>query len=243
MLLQTQHATRNTQHTLRNTHYPLRITLPLAALLTFLGYVGPWVPHRAAGLVVTGLDLAEYVKFLHPIRSGEIGIWREGFYLPLVAVSLTLSLIAYRADLRYPWPIRIGMLMLAGMAALNLLPPAWSPPLLMTAEFRTQTVALLLCLGMAASSPFLALLPRIASGATILLLALLALIWPIANFLRILPALEAIYGHAIIPGWGLWIMALALVGMMGGAVTWIVYVVKDWKAIGDPRSSTRSLIS
>jgi hypothetical protein len=200
--------------------------LPLGALLTFIGYVGPWVPHAAAGLVVTGLDLAEYVKFLHPIRSGEIGVWREGFYLPLVVVSLTLSLIAYRADLRYPWPVRIGMLILAGIAALNLLPPAWSPPLLMTAEFRAQTAALLLCLGMAAISPFLALLPRMVSSAAILALTVLALILPIANFLRILPAIEAIYGHAISPGWGLWIMALALVGMVGSGVLWIVNVFR-----------------
>jgi hypothetical protein len=204
----------------------------MAALLTLLGYVGPWVPHAAAGLVVTGLDLAEYVKFLHPIRSGEIGIWREGFYLPLVAVSLTLSLIAYRADLRYPWPVRIGMLILAGIAALNLLPPAWSPPLLMTAEFRLQTAALLLCLGMTAISPFLALLPRIISGAAILVLAVLALILPIANFLRILPAIEAIYGHAITPGWGLWVLGMGLVGMVGSGVLWIVNVFR-LKRLGD----------
>lgn len=201
-------------------HSAFRIPIPLSALLALLGYVGPWVPHRAAGLVVTGLDLAEYVKFLHPIRSGEIVLWREGFYLPLVAVSLTLSLIAYRKDLRYPWPIRIGMLILAGIAALNLLPPAWSPPLLITPEFRTQTAVLLLCLGMAAISPFLALLPRIVNSAAILVLALLALIWPIVNFLRILPAIEAVYNHAITPGWGPWILAVGLAGMVAGALIW-----------------------
>jgi hypothetical protein len=197
--------------------------LPLAALLTLVGYVGPWVPHAAAGLVVTGLDLAEYVKFLHPVRSGEIDLWRESFYLPLVAISLTFSLIAYRKELRYPWPMRIGMVILAGIAALNLLPPAWSPPLLMTPEFRMQTAALLVCLGMAAISPFLALLPRIVSGAAILVLALLALIWPIANFLRILPAIEAIYNHPISPGWGVWILAVGLVGM---ALIWIVDIFR-----------------
>ncbi|MBX3000796.1 MAG: hypothetical protein KF893_19905 [Caldilineaceae bacterium] len=214
------------QHALRTTHYALRITLPFAALITFLGYVAPWVPHRAAGLVITGLDLAEYVKFLHPVRSGEIGIWREGFYLPLVAVSLTLSLIAYRKDLRYPWPIRIGMLILAGVAALNLLPPAWSPPLLMTPEFRTQTAAMVFCLGMAAISPFLTLLPRIVTPLTILILAVLALIWPVVHFLRILPAIESIYGHALTPGWGLWIMAAGLVGMMAGALIWRLEIIR-----------------
>lgn len=224
MLLQSQHTLHTTHYALRITHSAFRITIPLAALLTLVGYVGPWVPHAAAGLIVTGLDLAEYVKFLHPVRSGEIALWRESFYLPLAAVSLTLSLTAYRKELRYPWPMQIGMLILAGIAALNLLPPAWSPSLLTTPEFRTQTAALLLCLGMAAISPFLALLPRIVSGAAILVLALLALIWPVVNFLRVLPAIEAIYGHTITPGWGLWILAAGLVGMVAGALIWRVEI-------------------
>jgi hypothetical protein len=199
-------------------------------VLTLIGYVGVWVPHAAAGLVVTGLDLAEYVKFLHPIRSGEIGIWREGFYLPLVAVSLTLALIAYRADLRYPWPMRIGLLIVAGIAALNLLPPAWSPPLLTSPEFRTQTAALLFCLGIAAISPLMALLPQWISAIAILVLTIPALILPIANFLRILPAVEAIYGHAITPGWGVWIMGAGLVGMVGSGAIWTVDIfrLKRW---------------
>ncbi|MCB0079731.1 MAG: hypothetical protein KDE47_02315 [Caldilineaceae bacterium] len=54
--------------------------LPLTLLLILTGYVGPWVPHRVSGLVVTGLDLAEYVKFLPIIRSGQVSLWREGFY-------------------------------------------------------------------------------------------------------------------------------------------------------------------
>ncbi|NJN84002.1 MAG: hypothetical protein HC802_18155 [Caldilineaceae bacterium] len=53
--------------------------LPIAVLVALAGYFGPWVDHPVAGLVVTGLDLGEYVKFLPVILSAEIVLWREGF--------------------------------------------------------------------------------------------------------------------------------------------------------------------
>lgn len=190
-----------------------RLLLPLAALVTFAGYVGPWVPHQAAGLVVTGLDLAEYVKFLHPIRSGELSVWREGFYLPLVAVSLALSLNAYRRDLRYPWPIKLLLLGIATVAALNLLPPAWSPAVLSSPEFRLQTLLLVSCLGTVSISPILALLPRPILGLVPAGVALAALVVPVVQFWRILPAIETIYAHVITPGWGLWMMILGLLAL------------------------------
>lgn len=197
----------------------VRWLLPLATLVSLAGYVGPWVPHAAAGLVVTGLDLAEYVKFLHPIRSGELSVWREGFYLPLVAVSLSLSLNAYRRDLAYAWPLRIFLLGIAAVAALNLLPPAWTPTLLSTPEFRLQTLILVCCLGTTAISPILALLPRTILWVIPSLLSLAALILCVAQFWRILPALETIYAHAIAPGWGLWTTILGLVALLIALIT------------------------
>jgi hypothetical protein len=187
-------------------------------LVALAGYVAPWVPHRAAGLVITGLDLAEYVKFLHPVSSGEIPLWREGFYLPLVAVSVAFSLYAFHRQPGgdrplYPWPVRVGMLAVAGMAALNLLPPAWSPALLFTPEFRLQTSVMILCLILAGISPFLALAPAKLRAASVLLLTLAGLAIPVAQFWRILPALGDLYGHAILPGWGVWVMGVGVLGV------------------------------
>jgi hypothetical protein len=83
------------------------------------------VPHRAAGLIVLGLDLAEYVKFLPQVSGGQIWLAREQFYLPLVAASLSCSLIASRGVLPRPvrWILGLGAIPLA----LAMLPPAWSP--------------------------------------------------------------------------------------------------------------------
>ena len=43
-----------------------------------VGVWAPWIPHRAAALVLSGWDLAEFVKFV-PGASAT----RELFYLPV----------------------------------------------------------------------------------------------------------------------------------------------------------------
>ena len=69
------------------------LAITLAGLIGLIGYYGPWVPHKAAGLVVIGLDLAEYVKFIPEVASGKITFRREIFYLPLFAASVGGQLV------------------------------------------------------------------------------------------------------------------------------------------------------
>lgn len=198
------------QHQVNRATNALRWLLPLGIFFILAGYFGPWVPHRVAGLVVTGLDLGEYVKFLPVVRGGQVTLWREGFYLPLVAVSLTLSLAAFRPRLRYGWPIRALLLLVAGVAALNLLPPAWDQSTLRNPEFRQQILALAVCLGAAAVSPLLALIPRWLSASIVLLLSLLALWFPLRDFLRVLPTIRELYHQPFAIGWGVYVMAAGL---------------------------------
>lgn len=200
-----------------------RWLLPLAAILTLTGYFGPWVSHRVAGLVVTGLDLGEYVKFLPTVRGGQVMLWREGFYLPLVAVSLALSLAAFRPQWRYGWPMRSLLLIIAGIAALNLLPPAWGPATFTNPEFRQQILALALCLGAAAISPFLALLSRWVGSSVVLLLSLAALWFPLRDFLRVLPTIRELYNEPLSPGWGVYVMVIGLLLMMAAQMCDLLY--------------------
>ena len=192
--------------------------------MTLAGYFGPWINHRAAVLVITGLDLGEYVKFLPVVQQGQLSIWREGFYLPLVTVSLSLSFWAFRNTLgrgrarpattqRITWLLRLVMLALAVVAALNLLPPAWTPSLLLDEDegFRLQSAVLALCLAAVAVSPLLALLPHIVPGALVVILSLASLWWPISGFLRVLPNIEALYNEPLSPGWGMYVTILGLV--------------------------------
>jgi hypothetical protein len=193
----------------------LRGLLPLVMLLAFTGYVGPWVNHQTAGLVITGLDLGEYVKFLAPVRSGEVTLWREGFYLPLVAVSLAASLLAYRRELRYRWPVRALLLTLAVVAALNLLPPAWTPHRMLTPEFRQQALALALVLTAVAFSPFLALLPRRVTAVLVALVGLIAAVIPPRQFFAILPEISQLYNKPQTAGWGMLLCIVSLLALAG----------------------------
>jgi hypothetical protein len=193
--------------------------VPLAGVLTLAGYFGPWVDHPVAALVITGLDLGEYVKFLPAVRDGMVTVWREGFYWPLVAVSLSQSLYAFRPELNFGWPVRAGMLALAVVAALNLLPPAWTPTRLITAEFYLQTSGLVLCLAAMAVSPLLALLPgRMAAFLTVALCGLAA--WfPVRDFLRVLPGIGELYNHPLQPAWGMMILGVGLILMAVGTLS------------------------
>jgi hypothetical protein len=201
----------------------LRGLLLLGTAGAFFGYVGPFVDHRVAGLAILGLDLGEYVKFLPQVRSGVTPLWREGFYLPLVAVSLTLSLCAWRPE--FWWrPRFLGWAMIAlqvggsSAAALNLLPPAWTPLRMLTPEFQLQAFTIALCLAAVVLGPFLALLPRLVTGLIILLLAGAAAVVPVAQFLRVLPEIGGLYNQALVPGWGTYLMVggLVLLMVLGG---------------------------
>ncbi|MEM7134658.1 MAG: hypothetical protein AAF702_50820 [Chloroflexota bacterium] len=194
----------------------VRWLIPFGALLTLFGYFGPWVDHNAAALVVTGLDLGEYVKFLVPVRNGTISLWREGFYLPLATVSLTLSLFAFRGECGYNWIVRFLLLLIAWVASLNMLPPAWSPSRLMTDEFRLQSGAIGVCLAASLVSPLLALFPIRLSLSIVSLLGIGAMLFPIRNFWRILPTIGTLYQNNIVAGWGLYVMALGLIILIGG---------------------------
>jgi len=180
-------------------------------LLAWAGYFGPWVPHRAAGLVITGVDLAEYVKFLPPVMAGQVPIQRETFYLPLISASLIATLIASRRSL--PLWLRL----LAGAAAIPLalamLPPAWTPGMLRLPEFRLQILALLACLAAIPLTVLLRYLPNRAVLLVIALLTLAAVLWPAWSLNQVLPAIRDIYRAPLAPGWGFWLAVSAQLGL------------------------------
>jgi hypothetical protein len=176
-------------------------------LLACVGYFGAWVADRSAGLVITGVDLAEYVKFLPPVQSGQIPVRREAFYVPLLAASLSATLLAGRRGL--PMSLRVLLALAAIPLALAMLPPAWTPALLLRTEFRIQVLAILVCL---AAIPLIAVTRLIPGRAVMLVIALLALaaaLWPAWSFLRILPAIAEVYAHPLRPGWGFWLCILS----------------------------------
>lgn len=193
---------------------PGRAWLPALILLTgwllvAWGYWGPWLWAEAVGLRVLGLDLAEYVKFVHEVRTGQIQLVRELFYLPLISLSLSLSLLAHRGEFALPTVLRWTLNILAVPVALSMLPPAWTPAILWTPEFFWQTIAILACVGAAVLAyPLLRRLPMAITAGLVGGLALAAILPPVLTFFRLRPALDEIYGHPITVGHGIWRLTL-----------------------------------
>ncbi len=177
----------------------------LAGLIGLLGYYGPWVPHKAAGLVVIGLDLAEYVKFIPEFASGKIAFRREIFYLPLFAASVGASLLASRRIL--PTWSRWLIALLAIPLALAMLPPAWNPAILLQPEFRLQTLAIAFCLMLVPGAMLLRGVPDRPILVIIALLGLAAAIAPAWGYVQVHAAIEALYRQPLALGWGFWVGA------------------------------------
>lgn len=188
------------------------IPIIVAGLAGLVGYYGPWVPHRAAGLVVIGLDLAEYVKFLPKVAPGPGAIAREIFYLPLFTVSMGAALLASRRSL--PGWLRWGLAVASVPAALAMLPPAWSPAVLRLPEFRLQMVAMGACLLAVPLASLTRYLPNRLVLTLMVTLALAAAIGPAWGFSQALPTIGGLYGHTLHPGWGFW---LSMTGFLGVA--------------------------
>jgi hypothetical protein len=175
----------------------------LAGLIGLIGYYGPWVPHKAAGLVVIGLDLAEYVKFIPEVASGRIALRREIFYLPLFVASVAASLMASRSVL--PTWSRWLIASIAIPLALAMLPPAWNPAILLQPEFRLQTLAIAFCLILVPGAMLLRSVPDRPILVVIGLLSLTAAIAPAWGYVQVHPAIEALYRQPLALGWGFWV--------------------------------------
>jgi len=121
----------------------VRLLLPIGWLLAAVGYYGAWIGHPTAALTLSGVDMGEFVKFLPGVLDGLLPVIRLFFYLPPFAVVVTVALLAGSRRLRYPWPLQTLFVVPAIPVSLQLLPPAWSPASLLTAEFRLQMMALL----------------------------------------------------------------------------------------------------
>jgi hypothetical protein len=84
-----------------------------------LGQFLVWLPNRAAGLTLMGLELAEWLKFLPEAQSGAIGPVQI-FYLPPATLALLMLLTTAQ------WPRRgatLAMRILALVVGLLALPP------------------------------------------------------------------------------------------------------------------------
>jgi hypothetical protein len=188
----------------------MRLLLPLGWLLAAMGYYGPWIGHAMAALTLSGVDMGEFVKFLPSVLDGSLTIVRQLFYLPPLAIVVGVALLASSRQLRFAWPLRILMPVLAVPVSLQLLPPAWSPASLMTPEFRLQTMAMGVCWLLLAGSWLLGKAPLWLAGLVAAVLSLAAGTLSAWQYLAVKPAIDAVYRTPPTAGWGFFLCMAGL---------------------------------
>jgi hypothetical protein len=189
---------------------PVRLLLPLGWLLAAVGYYGPWISHPAAALTLSGVDLGEFVKFLPGILDGSLRVARQSFYLPPFSTVVSVALLIGAQRLRYPWPLRLLVLGLAVPVSLQLLPPAWSPSSLMSAEFRLQTVAVGISWFLLGCFWLLGQLPSWLSGSVSAALSVATIGSSAWQFWAVKPGIDAVYGSPPPVGWGFYVCMVGL---------------------------------
>jgi hypothetical protein len=192
----------------------------------------PWVDRPAAALILTAPDLAEFVKFLPEVRVGSLTVHRLLFLFPLFVATLALPLVVTNRRLAYPRWVRWPVLVTVVPLSLTLLPPVWSPGVLLSAEFRLQTGACILCLGLTATARWLGHIPL---RSLITLLAPLSLVAPalaLWQFFGVREAVTRAYASPIIPGWGAW----AIVVGFGLVVFGVLLTLRGLSAPAGPNA-------
>lgn len=201
----------------------VRVLLPVGWALATLGFFGPWIAHKTAGLTLSGVDMGEFVKFLPGALDGTVPVYRQLFYLPPAAICVSVALLANSRRLLLPRVVRAFAIVIAVPVSLQLLPPAWSPSSLLAPEFRLQTMVLGACWMLLAGSWLLAGLAPWLTGLLSALLSLAAFALPLWQYLTVKLPIDAVYGTPPSTGWGL---PVCLVGLSIMAGTSLVFVLR-----------------
>ncbi len=188
---------RLTFHASRFTYY----ASALALALVIIGYLGPWIPHKAVGLTVTGAELAGFARLFDSPH-----ITRELFFTPLLAAAILLGLLVNRPTDKPPKQLlRILLTLLAALLALAALPPH---QFLRDLGYRRQLMLALVGAGLALSTFLARRLPQRAWGVLVSLVALAGIIPALWQFARFRPLVATLYGRPVGVGWGLIVCAI-----------------------------------
>jgi len=215
----------------------LLLSRTLGLIMVLAAYWAPWVAHPSAGLAIAEIDFNEFPKFMPQVRSGELEVWREAFYLTLLAPAVGLVVWAAGSQSRGPHErpslsrasVRAAMARAvrssnAGRWLLRIL--ALGLPLtpsifnvFESEEFRTQLRLVAVVAAAILLTPLVRRLPKWLVGMLLAAWFVVGALLPAREFLQLLPALEAIYRRPISIGWGFW-AALAGFGVLMVAELW-----------------------
>ena len=195
----------------------LRYLLWLALILIGAGYFGPWVWHKAAGLILSADDLGEWIKFLPAWKSGQLPVTRELFYLPIWLTSIGLGLMAGRIK---SWP---GKLIVLALSMLLVFTPLPKYPELLSAyrepEFMPTFWATMAALLLSVIFTFWgAQLPERVEAILWIMIGVSAALFAPWMFGRAMPDIDRMYHYSI--GWGIVaeVIGGVLLALIGGVL-------------------------
>ncbi|MDM8519401.1 hypothetical protein QUF64_05085 [Anaerolineales bacterium HSG6] len=175
----------------------------------------PWIWRDAVALQLTAPGLAEYVKFLAEVRNGIIQVERLYFLYPLFGAMLLLPLFAENQRLNLPrwlrWSLRFTVIPLA-LASLS---PVWAPDVLLTSEFRLQTMLAITALGLTVIAPLLRQIPLWILVSALFIIIPTSLYLSMQTFWLVHTPIEYTYHEAVVLGAGWW------VALIGGLISLI----------------------
>ena len=188
-----------------------RWLVPLAVVVALIGFFGPWIPHKAVALIVTGFELSEFAKFFPEVQARTVAVTRALFLTPLTAGALIIGLWAnaYTRMLG----IRMAVTAAAAFIALATLPQYES---LAAPDYRGQ---LLLALGgclLVLLTPLARQWPDRVRFVLIALIALAGILSPVLQYTRLHPLVVELYNKPVGVGRGLILFALGF----GVAAAW-----------------------
>lgn len=177
----------------------------------------PWVWHESVALQLTGPGLAEFVKFLPEVRTGQMQVERLHFLLPLFSAMLMLPLLAANKRLDLPAWLRAGLKLAVIPLALASLSPVWTPAILMNVEFRLQTIVAVIAVALALIAPIPGGLPLKPLTLFLIVVTIIAMGLAGRQFSLVQSAIAAVYHEPISLGWGWWVMvAGTILTIIGG---------------------------
>ncbi len=195
----------------------LRYVLWLALILIGAGYFGPWVWHKAAGLILSADDLGEWIKFLPAWKSGQLPVTRELFYLPIWLTSIGLGLMAGRIK---SWPWKLIVLALSMLLVFTPLPKypellgAFREPEFMPTFWATMAALLLSVI----FTFWGAQLPDRVEAILWIMIGVSAALFAPWMFGRAMPDIDRLYHYTI--GWGIAaeVIGGVLLALVGGVL-------------------------
>lgn len=196
--------------------------LALGLVLTGIGGAfAPWIWRESVALQLTGPGLAEFVKFLPEVRTGQVQVQRLYFLLPLFMAMLLLPVLSAQPRLPLPgwgrWFLRLVTIPLA-LASLS---PVWTPAILVAPEFRLQTLLASIAIGLAVVAPLLKRLPPVIPALLAVGGGPAALGLPLWQFKLVQAGISQAYHEPVSPGWGWWLTAGGIVLSMVAGI-WII---------------------